>query len=41
MSRIIAGAANNQLAEENVHGPMLVEKGIIYAPDFVIANAVR
>jgi len=33
---VIAGAANNQLADENVHGPMLVEKGIIYAPDFVI-----
>lgn len=33
---IIAGAANNQLADENVHGPMLVEKGIIYAPDFLI-----
>lgn len=33
---IIAGAANNQLADENVHGPMLVQKGIIYAPDFLI-----
>ncbi|MGN6476335.1 MAG: Glu/Leu/Phe/Val dehydrogenase dimerization domain-containing protein [Flavipsychrobacter sp.] len=33
---IIAGAANNQLADENVHGPMLVEKGIVYAPDFLI-----
>ena len=33
---IIAGAANNQLAEENVHGPMLIEKGILYAPDFLI-----
>jgi len=33
---IIAGAANNQLADENVHGPMLIEKGIIYAPDFLI-----
>ena len=33
---VIAGGANNQLADENVHGPMLVEKGIIYAPDFVI-----
>lgn len=32
---IIAGAANNQLAEE-VHGKMLMEKGIIYAPDFLI-----
>ncbi len=33
---IIAGAANNQLADENVHGPMLVTKGILYAPDFLI-----
>lgn len=33
---IIAGAANNQLADENVHGPMITEKGITYAPDFVI-----
>lgn len=34
--QIIAGAANNQLADENVHSKMLVEKGIVYAPDFVI-----
>ncbi len=33
---IVAGAANNQLADEKVHGEMLMEKGIIYAPDFVI-----
>ena len=33
---IIAGAANNQLAEENVHGPLLIQKGILYAPDFLI-----
>jgi leucine dehydrogenase len=33
---IVAGAANNQLAEEEIHGPMLLEKGIIYAPDFLI-----
>ncbi len=33
---IIAGAANNQLADENVHGPMLIEKGITYVPDFLI-----
>jgi leucine dehydrogenase len=33
---IIAGAANNQLADENVHGNMLRDKGIIYAPDFLI-----
>jgi leucine dehydrogenase len=33
---IVAGAANNQLADEKVHGPMIMEKGIIYAPDFLI-----
>lgn len=33
---IIAGAANNQLADENKHGHLLMEKGIIYAPDFLI-----
>ena len=33
---VVAGAANNQLADENVHGPMLIERGILYAPDFLI-----
>ena len=33
---IVAGAANNQLADEKIHGPMIMEKGIIYAPDFLI-----
>jgi leucine dehydrogenase len=33
---IIAGAANNQLEDENVHGKMLMEKGILWAPDFLI-----
>jgi leucine dehydrogenase len=33
---IVAGAANNQLADETIHGKMLLEKGIIYAPDFLI-----
>jgi len=33
---IIAGAANNQLADENVHGPQLIGRGIYYAPDFLI-----
>ncbi len=32
---IIAGAANNQLATP-AHGQMLAEKGILYAPDYVI-----
>jgi leucine dehydrogenase len=33
---IIAGAANNQLADETIHGRLLIEKGILYAPDFLI-----
>src|ERR1035437_2764888 len=33
---IIAGSANNQLADETIHGMMVMEKGIIYAPDFLI-----
>jgi len=33
---IIAGAANNQLADEVRHGKILQEKGIVYAPDFLI-----
>ena len=33
---IIAGAANNQLADEKKHGQILIEKGILYAPDFLI-----
>lgn len=32
---IVAGAANNQLAKP-VHGKMLADKGILYAPDYVI-----
>ncbi len=35
--QIVAGAANNQLAEER-HGLMLWERNILYAPDYV-ANA--
>ena len=33
---IIAGAANNQLKNEAVHGHAVMEKGIIYAPDFAL-----
>jgi leucine dehydrogenase len=33
---VIAGAANNQLADENIHGSQLVERDILYAPDFLI-----
>lgn len=33
---IIAGAANNQLKDENKHANILKEKDILYAPDFLI-----
>lgn len=33
---IVAGAANNQLDEEDLHAAQLKERGIIYAPDFLI-----
>ena len=33
---IIAGAANNQLQQEDLHGKIVMEKGIIYAPDFAL-----
>ena len=33
---MVAGAANNQLADEQKHGYMLLDKGITYAPDFLI-----
>ncbi|MDQ3191581.1 MAG: leucine dehydrogenase [Bacteroidota bacterium] len=33
---IIAGAANNQLADEDIHGALVMKKGILYAPDFLI-----
>ena len=35
-AEVIAGAANNQLADEVRHGKMLREKNIVYAPDFLI-----
>jgi leucine dehydrogenase len=33
---IIAGSANNQLADEAKHGKMLHEKNILFAPDYLI-----
>ena len=33
---IIAGAANNQLANESIHGEQVRGMGIIYAPDYLI-----
>ena len=35
-AQVIAGAANNQLAVEDKHGIILQERGIVYAPDFLI-----
>lgn len=35
-AKVIAGAANNQLADENIHGALLQDRGIVYAPDFLI-----
>jgi leucine dehydrogenase len=36
--RVVAGGANNQLADAERHGPMLEKRRILYAPDYV-ANA--
>lgn len=33
---IIAGSANNQLADEKADGQLLLDKGILYAPDYLI-----
>jgi leucine dehydrogenase len=35
-ARIVAGAANNQLKNEETHGMMLQDRQILYAPDYVI-----
>jgi len=35
-AKVIAGAANNQLANEDIHSKILKEQGIVYAPDFLI-----
>lgn len=34
--KVICGAANNQLADEKKHGELVLSKGILYAPDFVV-----
>jgi leucine dehydrogenase len=34
-AKVVAGAANNQLGEAR-HGALLAERGILYAPDYVI-----
>lgn len=33
---VVAGAANNQLLDEKIHGERLMAKGVVYAPDFLI-----
>ncbi len=35
-AKVVAGAANNQLANETIHGQILKDRGIVYAPDFLI-----
>ncbi|MBT8271642.1 MAG: Glu/Leu/Phe/Val dehydrogenase [Flavobacteriaceae bacterium] len=35
-ANVIAGAANNQLFDEYRHGNILRDRGIVYAPDFLI-----
>lgn len=33
---IVAGGANNQLQNEDIHGQALRQRGVLYAPDYVI-----
>lgn len=35
-ARVVAGSANNQLEDEHRHGEMLRQRGILYAPDYVL-----
>jgi leucine dehydrogenase len=35
-AKIVAGGANNQLARPEIHGRAVMERGILYAPDYVI-----
>ena len=34
--QVIAGAANNVLADYDKHGKMLLDRGVLYAPDYAI-----
>jgi leucine dehydrogenase len=34
--KVVAGGANNQLADEERHGQALQDRGILYTPDFVL-----
>jgi leucine dehydrogenase len=38
---IVAGPSNNQLRDEAVHEHMLIERDILYVPDFVINAGVN
>jgi leucine dehydrogenase len=33
---IVCGAANNQLKDEKVHGVEVLNRGILYAPDYLV-----
>ncbi len=35
--RLVAGAANNQLADEDRHARMLMQRGITFVPDFILS----
>jgi len=35
-AKVVAGAANNQLVDEVKHGKLIRDRGIVYAPDFLI-----
>lgn len=35
-AKVVAGAANNQLENDAIHGELLRNKGILYAPDYAI-----
>ncbi len=35
-AKIVAGAANNQLADEDIHASMLMDHGVLYTPDYLI-----
>ncbi len=35
-AKLVAGAANNQLARESIHDQMLLDRDIVYVPDFML-----
>ncbi|MDD4063632.1 MAG: Glu/Leu/Phe/Val dehydrogenase dimerization domain-containing protein [Bacilli bacterium] len=35
-AKVIVGTSNNVLKDEDKHGKMIMDKGILYAPDFVV-----